>query len=490
LGQGGDRPERDAERAGPQRAAPTRIVFDSAKFDDPSPRSSDLPIALEAEGVALSWDCARRNGRLSLGVHIRAVVELLRSLEEASSQSDVYGDVCPANLLFTREGTALMAAGSSRVPQTDAYVAPEVAAGRPATQQSDIFAAGIVLLEGIAHRRLTVEDVRTIDPVTVRHDPMWARHRYDPLLSVALRAIAPDPALRWPTVREFADAISKASMGRETSRSSLGKLVARTIAEQDDRATPLAPAPGQLPNPGEFVALAQTGAAAAATASEEAAGLTEASAPFEEHGRLVAEAAPTLDLNGASAVSGEHFEPELLPVLQLPLRLRQMSVAALLVAVGVGVWLMSWSEDRSAPVTTVEDPGAAPAVPEGVGRDVPLDESPAPPRREIGGVTRAPAEKRAPAAGDAVVEEQVVDDAERRAKQSDTAEQKREHNSAPSSNDSEQPDQKPPDQKQARQVPVEGAPTGQATSVSPAAEEQPTEPGPRQRPAQYDPEGI
>ena len=87
--------------------------------------------------------------------------QIVGALAEAHAKGVLHRDVKPENVLLVEDGsckvadfgTAKVSAGSNVITQeglvlgTPAYLAPELISGQPATPQSDIYAAGVVLYE-------------------------------------------------------------------------------------------------------------------------------------------------------------------------------------------------------------------------------------------------------------------------------------------------------------------------------------------------------
>jgi eukaryotic-like serine/threonine-protein kinase len=145
----------------------------------------------------------------------------------------VHRDISPQNVLMTRFGEVKLvdfglAKASSHLTEEDedivkgkfGYLAPEITHGRPADRRVDIFAAGILLWEMLAGRRLFLgnTDLETFQLVRAAQvpDPRHIRKDVpDDVVRVLARALAPEPASRYSTADEFARDLSVVLMRLE-----------------------------------------------------------------------------------------------------------------------------------------------------------------------------------------------------------------------------------------------------------------------------------
>jgi tetratricopeptide (TPR) repeat protein len=159
----------------------------------------------------------------------------LRWLEEAASALDaahaagiVHRDVKPANLLldgrshlhvadfgvasaagldsFTQTGTIVGTAG---------YLSPEQARGERATAASDLYALAVVAWELLTGRRPFASESATAEALAHVNAPIPSPSRVNPGLPPELdtvfeRALAKDPAVRYPTAAEFVGDLRRA----------------------------------------------------------------------------------------------------------------------------------------------------------------------------------------------------------------------------------------------------------------------------------------
>jgi len=182
------------------------------------------------EGESLRERLSRQT-QLSIDDAIRITRETAQALEYAHQHGVIHRDIKPANLLLTNDGSilvadfgiarALGAAGVERLTETGlavgtpAYMSPEQASGeRTVDARSDQYSLACVLYEmlageppftgptaqAVSSRRLTGEvpplrHVRPGVPASVEH--------------AILRALAPVPADRFVSAREFSDELAR-----------------------------------------------------------------------------------------------------------------------------------------------------------------------------------------------------------------------------------------------------------------------------------------
>ncbi len=177
-------------------------------------RMTDRPVPLEV---------ARRVG-----------IDILAGLEAAHRAGIVHRDVKPGNVLIGADGTARLAdfgiaksieptAGidtttTAMVIGTPGYLAPERAAGAPATPASDLWSVGVVLYEALTGTKTFQGPTPLAAVLAARNGELVAlRDRCpdaDPALTAAVhRALSPHPAARF----EHAAAMAQALQGQPES---------------------------------------------------------------------------------------------------------------------------------------------------------------------------------------------------------------------------------------------------------------------------------
>jgi hypothetical protein len=307
---------------------------------------SSIPVSLEGGGVGLSWEFIRHCGEVDVAVALRSLLQVMLTLGVRHREfGKPFGALCPANLLFTRDGSALFPGVEQRLPQPLRYLAPECRTGLAPTPQADLFALGVLLLETLSGRALEDEEVLTLSDARALAGSQWAAHwaaySSDELCTVALRALSLEPEHRWASVDEFADALVLAAGRRIGPKLSLAALVGSTLARQGERATPLVPP-----------LLAAVPHVPKAPAAPRFA-LQEAEQPLEAKFAAPSVGSLTPSVPSApvvSAVSGAHTLNSL-PVQRRSARRSGMAYLAAAAALGVavGAWRLLAPDERPAP---------------------------------------------------------------------------------------------------------------------------------------------
>ncbi|MFG3698829.1 protein kinase [Micromonospora sp. NPDC047620] len=170
------------------------------------------------EGDALSATLARV-GRLTPARTMALVAQAADALHAAHVKGIVHRDVKPGNLLVRPNGTLVLtdfgiarsdlvaqltAAGS--VLGTASYISPEQATGGVATSASDVYALGVVAYQCLAGRRpFEGDNPLEIAMRHVREAPRPLPADIPPQVrAVVERALAKDPAARWPSAAALA----------------------------------------------------------------------------------------------------------------------------------------------------------------------------------------------------------------------------------------------------------------------------------------------
>ncbi|MBB5873703.1 serine/threonine-protein kinase [Allocatelliglobosispora scoriae] len=176
------------------------------------------------EGESLAQTLARV-GRLSPEATMRLVASAAEALHAAHEKGVTHRDVKPGNLLLRPDGGVLVtdfgiarSAGASAQTATGSlvgtagYIAPERALGRPATPASDVYALGIVAYRCLAGRLPFAGD--SVVEIAMRHvhdePPPLPPDVPAGVRAIVERAMAKDPAMRWPSGAVLADQARRA----------------------------------------------------------------------------------------------------------------------------------------------------------------------------------------------------------------------------------------------------------------------------------------
>jgi serine/threonine-protein kinase len=179
--------------------------------------------------------------RLPVPIALRIALDMLSGLHAAHELRDdsnepvnlVHRDVSPQNVLVGQDGIARItdfgvARAASRLTATRvgqlkgkiAYMAPEQAAGAEIVdRRADVFSAGTVIWEALAHRRLfkAENEAATLSRVITEVVPLL--HEVAPEVSpevsaVVMRSLEREPDRRYATCAMFADALEAAADAR------------------------------------------------------------------------------------------------------------------------------------------------------------------------------------------------------------------------------------------------------------------------------------
>ncbi|OZV80026.1 serine/threonine protein kinase [Micromonospora echinospora] len=216
------------------------------------------------EGDALSATL-NRVGRLTPARTMALVAQAADALHAAHGKGIVHRDVKPGNLLVRPNGTLVLtdfgiarselvgqltAAGS--VLGTASYISPEQAAGAVATPASDVYALGVVAYQCLAGRR-PFEGDNPLE-IAMRHVRETPRPLPGdippPVRALVDRAMAKDPAARWPSAAALAGAARQVKAALAHQNRPGGRARPVSVAPSSPAMPPATPpARAQVPPP-------------------------------------------------------------------------------------------------------------------------------------------------------------------------------------------------------------------------------------------------
>jgi serine/threonine protein kinase len=178
-------------------------------------------------------DVLARRGALPLEEVVKYIDQAASALDYAHAQGVIHRDLKPANFLLHADGRLVLADfGIARIMEerspgatltkagsmlgTPEYMAPEMAQGQTVDYRADIYELGIVLFEMLSgHVPFTGN---TSYAVIIKHiqEPLPLLRQVNPVIApeideVVQKTTAKEPEDRYPTVREMAQALRKAS---------------------------------------------------------------------------------------------------------------------------------------------------------------------------------------------------------------------------------------------------------------------------------------
>ena len=218
----------------------TRRLLDEARLVAAAEHPHIVPLYEAASRDGITWLVMRhfghgtvaallaREGALSPADVARIGAEVADALATAHARGIVHLDLKPDNLLVDAERHAyvadfgiarLLRAGegqpSGLATGSPHYMSPEQVAGDVVDGRADVYALGLVLWElasgrqaisGGSAQQVMANQIRQLPPALREVAPELPA----PLAAAIMRAIAKDPAERWPSAREMADALRQA----------------------------------------------------------------------------------------------------------------------------------------------------------------------------------------------------------------------------------------------------------------------------------------
>lgn len=229
-------------------AARVRHPNVAATLDVVATKGDVLLVLDYVHGEALSTLCRtqakQKKEQVPLPIAVGIILDMLQGLaaihdatdEKGRSLSLVHRDISPPNVLVGADGAARVldfgiATALDHIEETAperrkgkrGYMSPEQLRGERLTQRSDVFSAGIVMWELLALRRLFPADQEKEPGDAVQRGgyPRVSQFRPDvppELDDIVARALDLDPAARFATMHELAEAVEAAAPARANAR--------------------------------------------------------------------------------------------------------------------------------------------------------------------------------------------------------------------------------------------------------------------------------
>ena len=210
---------REAETAGRLSHPHIVTIFDAGESEGTAYIAMEL---LRGTHLVDYTDPARM---LPPAIAIEVVARLAGALHYAHEQSVVHRDVKPANIMFHAQSGELKLTdfGIARITDsgrtrtglvlgTPSFMSPEQLQGRPVTGRSDLFSLGVTLYQLLTGQLPFRADSMPALMLKIAHEPHPPIRTQRPGLPAGLdeffdRALAKDPAARFESGAEFAQAL-------------------------------------------------------------------------------------------------------------------------------------------------------------------------------------------------------------------------------------------------------------------------------------------
>ncbi len=343
--------------------------------------------------------CRAQKRRLPVHIALYILGEVCKGLDYAHRVKSegrplgiIHRDVSPSNILVSWEGDVKVADfGIAKATHTEhktatgtmkgkyGYMSPEQVKGERIDHRSDIFAAGILLYECLAARRLfkgetDLETLEQVREARVPQPPSAVNKKASPEVdALVMRALSLDPAERFATAGEMHDAIADQlyATGKRLDSKVLAafmqKLFRDEIEREEERDTQRRKLQDGTPAPVESESAAGAPPAGPATRPDLPSGLTPAPRAARSSLRLALIGTAVILLLAAAVVLGVWwmYEPEPAPAAapdpvaptapeQPPAEPKRGSLAIESQPAGAAIWLDGRDTGRTTPATLEE----------------------------------------------------------------------------------------------------------------------------------------
>jgi eukaryotic-like serine/threonine-protein kinase len=200
----------------------------------------------------------KASGRLDPTRSVPIITQVLSALGFIHKNGIVHRDVKPSNIIVLASDQIKVADfGIARIDTSDvtivgdllgtpAYMAPEQFAGAPVDERTDLFAAGVILFEMLTgvkpFRGKSITEILSLIETRGPEDIILLNPAVpDALKQVIGKALAFDPAARYPSADAFATAIAEAFVApprREPGSEAFGATAPQSTRQNIDQANP------------------------------------------------------------------------------------------------------------------------------------------------------------------------------------------------------------------------------------------------------------
>ena len=195
----------------------------------------------------------KRTGPFDEARAVSVITQVLNALEFAHAEGVIHRDIKPSNILLPKSGAIKVADfGIAHLETSDltidgdvlgtpSYMAPEQLLGGQVDHRADLYASGLLLYEMLTGEK-AFKNRQVFDLVRTMREgapsDIWSKHpNVSPaLVAIIDRALAFDPAERYATAAEFAEALGAVKVA-----------AAVPIADRQTDATVVVPSPATRP---------------------------------------------------------------------------------------------------------------------------------------------------------------------------------------------------------------------------------------------------
>jgi len=176
------------------------------------------------DGMGLNFMVETKSASMN-GKRVSILVQLLEALEYIHKSGYLHRDICPRNVMVTKEGQVKVIDFGLAIPYTPAfcrpgnrtgtpeYLAPELIKRGTTDHRVDLFAAGVTAYEVFTGQMPWEKQAASINTLTNHvnnpgRDPRELMPGLDDgIAKVLMKAVERDPAIRYKTAQDFADAL-------------------------------------------------------------------------------------------------------------------------------------------------------------------------------------------------------------------------------------------------------------------------------------------